>query len=248
MFVVLLGGSLLGGCASTTIDKVRPPAAEPSPSEVSAEPKSDSIRAVEIALAYERSCARMSDGSVKCWGLGLDDVARSWPTRIDGLANVLQIALSSTHACARVEGGRLRCWGRNEGGALGDGTHKDARFPTADPGLDAIEQVVVGTDSTCALKSGGALCWGDNRLGTLGLGAASEEELRPALVPTLAGVRSLSLAGRHGLAVLPDGGVACFGDALCGASPAKVPTRIPALGHVVDVAVARQHACAILEH
>jgi alpha-tubulin suppressor-like RCC1 family protein len=59
-------------------------------------------------------------------------------------------------------------------------------------------------------------------------------------------VRSLSLAGRHGLALLPDGGVACFGDALCGPSPAKTPTRISSLGHVVEVAVARQHACAIL--
>lgn len=228
---------LLGGCAGG-----RAPAAATQPVAAVEPPLEDAtapLRAVEIALSYERSCARLEGGAVRCWGLGFDDEPHSWPTGVDGLAGALQIAVSSTHACARLDGGRVRCWGNNEGGALGDGTHAPARFPTADPGLTGVEDVAVGSDVSCARAGLEVFCWGDARLGAI-------EELRPALATPLAGARQLAFAGRHGLVLFADGTVGCVGqpaEAICGTT---VGGRVPGLSNVVEIAVGRAHACARL--
>ncbi len=94
--------------------------------------------AAELSLHYERSCARMVDGTVRCWGLQYDDRVEPKPTTLPGLVDVAQLAVGSTHACARLHNGRVRCWGANDEGQLGDGTHDLAATPREVLGLESV--------------------------------------------------------------------------------------------------------------
>jgi alpha-tubulin suppressor-like RCC1 family protein len=208
---------------------------------------------VEIALAYERSCARLQSGVVKCWGLGFDDAAHTWPTAVAGITEASEIAVGPTHACARLRNGRLRCWGSNELGALGDGTREATPLGATDPGLDNVTEVAVGTHFTCArLASKGAsrdvACWGDNHRGTLALGLVHDGELRPTPAPMLSHVQALALSGRHAFAIASDGSVLGWGDgAGLFAGPKPAPFKLPTLGKVREIASSQSHACALLE-
>lgn len=208
--------------------------------------------AVEIALAYERSCARFADGTVRCWGLGFDDAPHAFPTPVASVTGAVQLAIGSTHACARTRAGRLRCWGTNESGALGDGTREGTALSATDPGLDNVSDVAVGAGFTCATTAHGPACWGDNRRGTLGLGSVHEGELRPTPAPLLLPVQSLALSGKHAFALATDGSVLGWGDGGCGlfgsgGAPKPAPFKVAALGKVSEIVSSQSHACARLE-
>lgn len=243
------------GCTHAPASRPSGPgqAAYPIPVEASltAPPPADPV--VELALAYERSCARMTSGQVKCWGLGYDDAPRAWPTAIPGIAQAVQLAVGPTHACARLESGHLKCFGANESGGLGDGTREPALAATVDPGVESALDVAVGVDFTCARVAHEALCWGDNHRGSLGLGTLGEPSLRPVVVPSLSGALAMSLAGRHGLALVDStaepGVVLGWGDdahALIGdtAAPKPAPIKLAGLLHVRELASSSAHACA----
>ena len=212
----------------------------------------------DVVLHYERSCARLVNGSVKCWGLvldGRDDKIEPAPVAVPGLGDVVQLALGSTHACALLGSGRLRCWGSNEAGALGDGTQKDAAVAAVDPGLEGIAYVSVGQHFTCARRSpelgAETFCWGANQFGSLANGGTGAE-LRPKAAPSLAKAIEIALAGQHGLALFTDGSASYWGDNLHHqfGTPAGVskttPAKVPGLGGVAEVAASPSHSCARL--
>ncbi len=232
----------------------RAPAAVEPASERPANAPIDGV--VELALAYERSCARLKSGAVKCWGLGFDDAAHPFPTSVAGVTDAGQIALGPTHACARLRNGQLRCWGSNERGALGDGTREATVLGATDPGLENVSNIAVGAHFTCAVLGGGGAsrdvaCWGDNHRGTLALGLVHDGELRPTKAPMLSHVQALALSGRHAFAIATDGSVLGWGDGgagLFGApAPKPAPFKLAALGKVREIASSQGHACALLE-
>jgi alpha-tubulin suppressor-like RCC1 family protein len=251
--LALAGLALLGplACARARASAVEGPPIRALPTviepSVVASPPADPVRA--LALAYERSCARMASGVVKCWGLGYDDAPRAWPTTVPGVTQAVQLAVGPTHACARLEDGRLRCFGGNETGALGDGTREPALGATADPGVEAAVDVAVGVEFTCARVVHASLCWGDNRRGSLAHGALGDGALRPTVSPLLSRARAFSLAGRHGLAVVDGGEVLGWGDdahALIGGAGATkpAPLKLAGLLHVRELSSSASHACA----
>lgn len=208
--------------------------------------------AVEIALAYERSCARLASGIVKCWGLGFDEAAHTWPIAVPGIVDAAQLALGNTHACVRTRAGRLRCWGANDSGALGDGTVEAALVGPTDPGLENITDVAVGNHFTCAANAAHSVsCWGDNHRGTLALGLIHDGERRPTPAPMLSQVQSLAISGRHAFAIAGDGSVLGWGDGGCalfgGPLPKPTPFKVAALGKVREIVSSQAHACARLE-
>jgi alpha-tubulin suppressor-like RCC1 family protein len=156
------------------------------------------LRVVEVTAGYAHTCARLEDGSVKCWGrndvgqLGLGNTATRGDQAFEMgnfLPNVdlgsghtaVRISAGPHHTCALLDDGTVKCWGGNSSGELGRGHARnigDEPFEmgnflqTAD--LDyshAVVAIGAGGHSSCALFDDGAVrCWGANQYGQLGLG------------------------------------------------------------------------------
>ena len=138
--------------------------------------------------AQARTCARLDDGQVRCWGgpgglLG-DGVSLS-STRPVVVANatgggpllgVAEVGTGPDFACAR-KGRQVRCWGANGSLQLGDGTGTSRPLPVSvldvdgEGPLTGVAQLSVGHTHACALLvSGEVRCWGANERGQLGDG------------------------------------------------------------------------------
>jgi alpha-tubulin suppressor-like RCC1 family protein len=88
---------------------------------------------IELKAALEHWCARLVDGTVKCWGhnargqLGFprDVNDKEWPPRlVPGLTDVAELALDNGHTCVRRGNGDILCFGSNELGELGAPTEE----------------------------------------------------------------------------------------------------------------------------
>jgi hypothetical protein len=134
-----------------------------------------------IAAGDEDACARMNDGSVRCWGTIAtlpSPVVEKTPTRIafPSGTTISQIAHGEDHACALATGGAaVYCWGNNDKQQLGDLTSSAGRVtPFKVPlniGTRLIVAIAAGGKASCALDNKGfAWCWGDNERGSLGNG------------------------------------------------------------------------------
>jgi alpha-tubulin suppressor-like RCC1 family protein len=174
--------------------------------------------AVEIASGDHHFCARLNDGTVRCWGdnehgqlgstnpvdAGSDAGVNQRPRAVSGLNGVVvtQISAAASVACARVDDGGVRCWGDNRHAELGlsakdpvvdDLPHPNAR-PVALSGGSAV-RVDVGHGSVCAtLTSGKVACWGKDdqtQLARTG-GSTGTDPLNPVRVPGLAEVDAVT--------------------------------------------------------
>ncbi|AKU95345.1 hypothetical protein AKJ09_02009 [Labilithrix luteola] len=98
------------------------------------------VCAVELAAGAEHLCARMSDGTVRCWGLDSQYSQRFTgslgrggasidggpgpglafaPAPVVDLTGVIQISARGYTSCVTLEDGSVRCWGSNQNGELG---------------------------------------------------------------------------------------------------------------------------------
>ena len=200
------------------------------------------VTAVQITIgpSADSTCARLSNGTVNCWGQNasgqLGDgttTSRSVPVQVQGvggvglLAGVTSIGAGQHHACAVLTLGGLACWGKNNYGQLGDGTIVNRSTPVtvvdrflAPMGTTPSTKVssVIGRFwGTCAvLVAGGAVCWGLNTSGQVG-DNTTNDRLYPKTVTgvggsgSLSGVASLSSGGSFVCALLIAGGVDCWG-------------------------------------
>jgi alpha-tubulin suppressor-like RCC1 family protein len=154
--------------------------------------------ALQITAGFNHTCARLDDGSVKCWGwnfsgeLGLGDTQYrgDGPGEMGASLPAVNLGPGRTareliggyyHMCARLDDGSVKCWGKNNDGQLGLGDAQNrgdgpgemgASLPAVDlgPGRTAL-QVAAGGAYTCArLDDGSVKCWGNNGNGQLGLG------------------------------------------------------------------------------
>ena len=175
----------------------------------------------QLAATFERTCALMSTGGVRCWGQnahgGLGDgttIDRSTPTNVFGLASgVSQLALGYQHTCALRVTGTVRCWGLNLDGQVGDGTATDRVKPVNVVGLPAgIRKVAAGGAHTCAITSGyGVTCGGFNDSGQLGDGTTFSSSTPVDVTGLGAGVVDLVAGYGHTCALMWDGAVRCWG-------------------------------------
>jgi hypothetical protein len=174
-----------------------------------------------IALGADHACARIDDGTARCWGANhsgqLGDGTRRHreiPVAVRGLDHVKELVLGDRHTCALLVSGTVKCWGSSSGGQLGDGTFEDRRTPVDVRLLYDVKQLALGEDHSCALDgSGNVSCWGQNTCGQLGNGERylSTGLARPRLVPGLGPVAEIAAAGRHTCARLRDDSVVCWG-------------------------------------
>lgn len=143
------------------------------------------LEAVQVAAGGRSSCARLVDGSVRCWGdnqggqLGNGTTANSdQPVVVSGLpdgsARARSLSMGMAFACSALTDGTARCWGRNNGGELGNGSLVSESVPTRVRHFDIQNPVLyvsAGSSFACGLTLSGAVqCWGSNQRGQLGNG------------------------------------------------------------------------------
>lgn len=156
----------------------------------SIEPVDLGMKATDLAVGIQHSCAVLENGKVLCWGegylgqlgtmntgtVGDDEVPATAPTVSLGYS-AARIYSGQVHMCAVLASGGLRCWGDENAGQLGlglgmcNGPIGDDELPSSQPLVQVggtVLSMALGGESTCAILEGGHVrCWGTGgRLGT----------------------------------------------------------------------------------
>lgn len=159
------------------------------------------------------NCARVTNGTVYCWGNGGDgeigdgeDTNRSVATLVPSLTNVASVGAGTAHACAVLVDTTVHCWGNNEQGQIGDDTNGNVRSSPVTVGaagtpLTGVAAVDPGKNTTCARMTDATVrCWGYNPDGQIGDGT-TDSRLTPttalAAGSTLTGAQQLSTGDDH---------------------------------------------------
>ena len=220
-----------------------------------------------VSSGYLFSCARLDDGSAKCWGnnefhqLGNGHVTSSqrFPTAVeqqDGAAfsGISELALGYTHTCALRENSAW-CWGDNGMGQLGSGDSDNRSAPVQIASVPFVS-LAAGHAHSCAVTGAKtAMCWGYNEFGQLGDGS-SVSSVQPRMVSGLTDVRALTLGRAHSCALLADATVKCWGNNAYGQlgdggagegdQDQLTPLLVEGLSNVSQIASGHAHVCALL--
>ena len=131
-----------------------------------------------------RTCARMSNRTVQCWGAHPTIVKNTAGTA--ALQNVVAIAAGNAHWCALLTNATVKCWGANDNGQLGDGTRAVRTRPVAVRGVAHAVAIAAGSEHSCAVSADGTVrCWGQNTFGQLGNGTTTTRSTAPVVVKGL---------------------------------------------------------------
>ena len=133
---------------------------------------------IAISAGYYHTCALLSTGAVKCWGLNtygeLGDgttTTSSTPVNVSTLSSgVSAISAGGYQTCALLSTGAVKCWGQNTNGQVGDGSTTQRNSPVDVSGLTSgVTTISAGYLHSCAVLSTGVIkCWGLNSTGQLG--------------------------------------------------------------------------------
>ncbi|MCE9600493.1 MAG: hypothetical protein K8S54_21220 [Spirochaetia bacterium] len=158
-------------------------------------PVGGSVRQISAGLGH--TCALLTTGAVRCWGVGSSGELGYSNTNIVGNApassiinagdvpvgaSVEQIAAGRLSTCALLTTGAVRCWGSNPSGQLGYNNTTNVGDSPASSIINAGDvplggratQVVMGDFHACALLTTGSVrCWGDGAPGQLGYNSAT---------------------------------------------------------------------------
>ena len=212
----------------------------------------------EVAVGGSFSCARLSDGGVRCWGAGVlgngEAVRSAPPVRVDGITTAISIGAGLAHACAVLVDGSVRCWGAGRDGQLGNGNNLASLAPVTVVGLTGPAiQVAAGTSHSCArLADGSVDCWGANNRGQLGNGSTVASNAAVLVGGSLSGATQLSLGAEHSCVRGGDGAVRCWGNGIYGqlgngsTASRTLPVLALGLSTVSTLAAGQYHTCAAL--
>lgn len=203
------------------------------------------------------TCARMSDGSARCWGRNESgqsgEPASATPSEIvvvAGLPDVVAVRTGGAHSCAVAASGQLWCWGANGAGQLGvsgGGSH----VPKVANG-GPVRGLALGADFTCwvQVSDGSARCVGDNTHAQLGSGGGGGST--PKAVPGIDDAIKVVAGDHHACAVTASGGLECWGRNDSGqlgkgsTGPTGAPSPVTGLTKpLLDVTAGGAHTCVV---
>ena len=174
---------------------------------------------IEVSAGQRHTCAILSDGSLRCWGLNLDgqlgdnsEGYRPLPMPVQGVSSAARVTAGKNHSCALTAAGAMGCWGDGDYGQLGNGERLQRLSPEPVSGAGGtVVQMTAGYQHTCALSGAGAArCWGDNFSGQLGDGS-NTDRLTPVAVSGLATGVSAIDAGPFHTCAIANGSAFCWG-------------------------------------
>jgi len=203
---------------------------------------------VELSASYSSTCARRSNGTVACWGLG-----SATPVTVDGLTDAVEIAAGWSHTCARRMGGAVVCWGNNRNGQLGTGMADDgSETPVAVAGITDTVEIGAGRFFACARRSSGAVvCWGAGYSGQLGTNMPNGESATPVTVAGITDAVEIAIGDDHACARRRSGAVVCWGNNGSGELGAGMPGGVSAMTvtvtgitDAVEITAGYDHTCA----
>jgi hypothetical protein len=136
--------------------------------------------AIDVSASFDvdyyyvgHTCALLSDGTVKCWGVGsalgdgVEDHGDLWnkwgsdisanPVAVSGISTATSLSAGGYHTCAVLSDGTVKCWGSNDKGELGDGTTTYRPTPVTAVGVSTATQISAGCYRTTAVLSDGTI-------------------------------------------------------------------------------------------
>lgn len=185
---------------------------------------------VQLALGTSHGCARMSDGTVRCWGSGeygqlgnVSDQEQLTPQVVEGLGGVVDLVINASHTCARLSDDTLSCWGSNDAYSLQPTESDSVRFPNP-MGVQGVKSASLLADNLCVLTGENTMiCKGQDGRGGCGDGHESGHYVASKTFVTVQPPEPSSsllqlFSGRSAHFVLAgDGSVYCWGvDKLAG--------------------------------
>jgi hypothetical protein len=152
-----------------------------------------STKIVSVVAGADHNLAVDEDGGVWVWGRnsygqlgkGTRTAAERIPSKLVGVA-ARAVATGFSHSLILETSGKVRGFGRNNCGQTGQSaTSSVVLVPTLIAGLNDIQLLAAGTDSSFAIDQAGQLrSWGYNAYGELLLGYASPSSSPSLYVPT----------------------------------------------------------------
>ncbi|MBU6347426.1 MAG: fibronectin type III domain-containing protein [Actinomycetales bacterium] len=147
--------------------------------------------AVQISMGSQHACAVLTDGTVKCWGVGASGrlgngavTNSATPVSVKmgnaTLTGVRSIAAGFESSCATLNSASVVCWGNNASGQLGNGNLL-SQSQAVDTGITNGISVaadygsnVSGVGHNCAVTSDSSVkCWGSGANFVLGNGTST---------------------------------------------------------------------------
>ena len=198
----------------------------------------DSDVVTDVIAGNNHTCAILSGGALKCWGIGnhgrLGDgheVLRSSPVNVDlGERTAISAIAGGAHTCALL-GNNVRCWGNGDNGRLGHGGTADRNAPEAvslGSNGETAKGIFAGRNHTCAILNDDSLkCWGANSKGQVGIGSTTDAMNATAVdLGSNVTIKDVGLGRTHSCAILSDHTVKCWGEHKYGSLGAGAGTII----------------------
>lgn len=209
----------------------------------------------EIALAGSYACARVTDGTVRCWGtddgeLGLGTpLSPGPPSRtpkpmvVLGLSEVVSLS-AHNHVCALARDRSVRCWADYDRGN-GDPRDAGSRSPVVVAGFAGALELSDGGNLSCARLATQVRCWRDISPGRIPKGSVRESPYSVAITST-----SIAAGEFGACAVTTLGAVSCWGQvplADGGNTLGTTARSIPGWRDVVSLALGSELGCGVVK-
>lgn len=208
----------------------------------------------EVGVGESYACARLEDGTVRCWGTDDGDLGLGTPLppgpppRTDkpmpvlSLAGVASLSVNG-HVCALLGDKSVSCWADYDSGN-GDPRDAGSRAPVVVPGFAGALQIADGGNLSCARLPTQVKCFSDVSPGLIPKGKVREDPF----VVSVSNVASIVVGAVGGCAITTSAGVSCWGQVPFASGGSLTAARpIPTLRDVVAVAMSQELGCVIVK-